>query len=79
MDAIWCTTRPRGHQEEWLLLQRAVFVIDDEGTGVHAEYVADQVTEPGYDAAIGGQSIGQTNEVLLAPSEPSVVGHTKAM
>jgi thiol peroxidase len=38
--------------KEWRLLQRAVFVIDPEGTVVHAEYVADQMTEPDYDAAV---------------------------
>jgi thiol peroxidase len=38
--------------KEWRLLQRAVFVIDADGTVVHAEYVADQMTEPDYDAAV---------------------------
>jgi thioredoxin-dependent peroxiredoxin len=38
--------------KEWRLLQRAVFVIDAEGIVVHAEYVADQMTEPDYDAAL---------------------------
>ena len=38
--------------KEWRLLQRAVFVIDGDGTVVHAEYVADQMTEPDYDAAV---------------------------
>jgi thiol peroxidase len=38
--------------QEWRLLQRAVFVIDAEGTVVHAEYVADQMAEPDYDAAV---------------------------
>lgn len=38
--------------KEWRLLQRAVFVIDAEGIVVHAEYVADQMTEPDYDAAV---------------------------
>lgn len=36
---------------EWRLLQRAVFVIDAAGTIRHAEYVADQMAEPNYDAA----------------------------
>jgi thiol peroxidase len=35
--------------KKWRLLKRAVFVIDGDGTVVHAEYVADQMTEPGYD------------------------------
>ena len=38
--------------KEWRLLQRAVFVIDPNGRITHAEYVADQMTEPDYDAAI---------------------------
>jgi thiol peroxidase len=38
--------------KEWRLLQRAVFVIDGEGRLVYAEYVADQMREPDYDAAI---------------------------
>jgi thiol peroxidase len=37
---------------EWRLLQRAVFVIDREGRVVHAEYVADQMSEPDYVAAV---------------------------
>ncbi len=38
--------------EEWRLLQRAVFVVDGDGRIRHAEYVADQMAEPDYDAAI---------------------------
>ena len=38
--------------KEWRLLQRAVFVIDNNGWLVHAEYVADQMQEPDYSAAI---------------------------
>lgn len=38
--------------EEWRLLQRAVFVIDAGGRIAHAEYVADQMKEPDYDAAL---------------------------
>jgi thioredoxin-dependent peroxiredoxin len=38
--------------KEWRLLQRAVFVIDRDDRIVHAEYVADQMSEPDYDAAI---------------------------
>lgn len=37
---------------EWRLLQRAVFVIDGAGIVTHAEYVADQMMEPDYDAAV---------------------------
>ena len=38
--------------KEWRLLQRAVFVIDREGRIVYADYVADQMREPDYDAAL---------------------------
>ena len=38
--------------KEWRLLQRAVFVIDPAGRIVHAEYVADQMAEPDYAAAV---------------------------
>jgi thiol peroxidase len=38
--------------KEWRLLQRAVFVIGPDGRVRHAEYVADQMTEPDYAAAI---------------------------
>lgn len=38
--------------KEWRMLQRAVFVIDAGDRIVHAEYVADQMREPDYDAAV---------------------------
>jgi thiol peroxidase len=38
--------------EEWRLLQRAVFVIGADGRIAHAEYVADQMKEPDYAAAL---------------------------
>lgn len=38
--------------KEWRLLQRAVFVIDGDDRIVHAEYVADQMKEPDYAAAL---------------------------
>ncbi len=38
--------------KEWRLLQRAVFVVDPEGRITHAEYVADQMAEPDYDAVL---------------------------
>ena len=38
--------------KEWRMLQRAVFVIGPDGRLVHAEYVADQMEEPDYDAAV---------------------------
>jgi thiol peroxidase len=37
---------------EWRLLQRAVFVIGRDDRIVYAEYVADQMREPDYDAAV---------------------------
>jgi thiol peroxidase len=37
---------------EWRLLQRAVFVIDRNDQLVHVEYVADQMAQPDYDAAL---------------------------
>lgn len=38
--------------KEWRLLQRAVFVLDRANRIVYAEYVADQMREPNYDAAV---------------------------
>jgi thiol peroxidase len=37
---------------EWRLLQRAVFVLDRHDRVVYAEYVADQLCEPDYTAAL---------------------------
>lgn len=38
--------------KEWRLLQRAVFVIDRQDRVVYTDYVADQMREPDYDAAV---------------------------
>ncbi|MDH6117510.1 peroxiredoxin [Kitasatospora sp. GAS204B] len=38
--------------KEWRLLQRAVFVIDRHDRLAHVEYVADQMAEPDYQAAL---------------------------
>jgi len=38
--------------KEWRLLQRAVFVLAGDGRIVHAEYVADQMAQPDYEAAV---------------------------
>ena len=38
--------------KEWRLLQRAVFVIDRDDQITYAEYVADQMREPDYRAAV---------------------------
>jgi len=47
--------------KEWRLLQRAVFVIDRQDRIVHAEYVADQMREPDYDAAIAAATASAQN------------------
>jgi thiol peroxidase len=38
--------------KEWRLLQRAVFVIGRDNRLVYVEYVADQMREPDYGAAV---------------------------
>jgi thiol peroxidase len=38
--------------KEWRMLQRAVFVIGPDGRLTHVEYVADQMEQPDYDAAV---------------------------
>ncbi|MVM34090.1 thiol peroxidase [Spirosoma sp. HMF4905] len=38
--------------KEWRLLQRAVFVIDQQDQIRYAEYVADQMLEPNYEATL---------------------------
>jgi len=45
---------------EWHLLQRAVFVLDRSDRIVYVEYVADQMSEPDYTAAI--QAVQQAVE-----------------
>lgn len=42
--------------EEWRALQRSLFVIDGNGRLLHAQYVADQMDEPDYDAAVAAAS-----------------------
>jgi len=37
--------------KEWRLLQRAVFVVNRDGTIAYAEYVRDQMGEPDHHAA----------------------------
>jgi thiol peroxidase len=46
--------------KEWRLLQRSVFVVDRDGRLRHVEYVADQMTEPNYDAAIAAARAAAT-------------------
>lgn len=48
--------------KEWRLLQRAVFVIGRDGRIAYADYVADQMQEPDYDAAV--------NAARMADSAP---------
>jgi len=43
--------------KEWRLLQRAVFVIDAADRIVYDEYVADQMREPNYEAALAAATI----------------------
>ena len=38
--------------KEWRLLQRAVFVIDQDNKIIHAEYVPDQMAEPNYEQTV---------------------------
>jgi thiol peroxidase len=52
--------------KEWRLLQRAVFVIDRGGCVVHAEYVADQMKEPDYTAAM--EAVRAATGVVTAPA-----------
>lgn len=42
--------------KEWRMLQRAVFVIDRQDRITYAEYVADQMHEPDYEAALAAVS-----------------------
>jgi len=46
--------------QEWRLLQRAVSSSDGAGRIRHAEYVADQMAEPDYDAAIAARRAAAT-------------------
>jgi thiol peroxidase len=46
--------------KEWHLLQRSVVVIDRTDRIVYVEYVADQMSEPDYTAAI--QAVQQAAE-----------------
>lgn len=52
--------------KEWRLLQRAVFVIDRDDRVVYAEYVADQMREPDYDAAVSA-----ARQAAAAPEDAS--------
>jgi thiol peroxidase len=46
--------------KEWRLLQRAVFVIDARDRVAYAEYVADQMREPDYDAALAAVTAAES-------------------
>jgi thiol peroxidase len=47
--------------KQWRLLQRAIFVLDRHDHIVYAEYVADQLREPDYAAALQAvqQAVGE--------------------
>ena len=47
--------------KEWRLLQRAVFVIGRDDRIAHAEYVADQMREPDYEAAVAAAARAATS------------------
>ncbi len=53
--------------KEWRLLQRAVFVIDRTDRIAYAEYVADQMQEPDYDAAAEAARRAATSSPALTP------------
>ncbi|MDQ6614379.1 MAG: thiol peroxidase [Actinomycetota bacterium] len=53
--------------KEWRLLQRAVFVIDPEGTLAHAEYVSDQMAQPDYQAASDAARAARTSPLPVRP------------
>ncbi|HKB28129.1 MAG TPA: thiol peroxidase [Candidatus Limnocylindrales bacterium] len=46
---------------EWRLLQRAVFVIDRKDRLTHVEYVADQMAQPDYEAALSAARAAAQN------------------
>ena len=47
--------------KEWRLLQRAVFVIDRSGRIAYADYVADQMAQPDYEAAVAAAHQASAN------------------
>jgi thiol peroxidase len=49
--------------KEWRLLQRAVFVIDRADRIAYADYVADQMREPDYQAALGAVRAASEREI----------------
>ncbi|MDP9356936.1 MAG: thiol peroxidase [Chloroflexota bacterium] len=57
--------------KEWRLLQRAVFVIDRTDRIAYVEYVADQMREPDYDAAVDAARRAATTSAAVAPLAPS--------
>jgi hypothetical protein len=52
--------------KEWRLLQRAVFVIDRDGTVLYAEYVPDQMQEPDY-----GKAVAAARAAVACPRVPA--------
>jgi thiol peroxidase len=56
--------------KEWRLLQRAVFVIDRDDRIAYAEYVADQMAQPDYDAALAATRAASTTGNEPATTAP---------
>ncbi|HEX5502150.1 MAG TPA: thiol peroxidase [Thermomicrobiales bacterium] len=60
--------------KEWRLLQRAVFVIGHDDRVAYAEYIADQMREPDYAAAVAAVLLAATRAVdagLQIADEPA--------
>lgn len=56
--------------KEWRLLQRAVFVIDRADRIAYVEYVADQMQEPNYEAAVEAARRVATISTAVTPLAP---------
>jgi len=54
------------YSSEWRLLQRAVFVVDRAGRLAHVEYVADQMAEPDYGAALQAAQLAANQSAPIA-------------
>ena len=48
--------------KEWRLLQRAVFVIDQNDRIIHAEYVPDQMAEPDYEHTVNALKLAASKK-----------------
>ena len=59
---------------EWHLLQRAIFIIDCNNRIVYSEYVADQMCEPDYEAAMEAvlqAAKGEENANTIVAKQPT--------